>query len=240
MAESGLSIGHSLLWQTLNTEEPLAIRKEHPVENGNTLSLDQQADLHAAVIKALPRDITPDIAEGWRNNGKGLTKALRAALLPPEPAKATVAEQPLDSIVRVERSQKPSYPDWMKKVMHPELECTGPAEFDLGTLDQWLHDGQKGGKWVKGEVIYDHLKSAKMLDTCLSLQDGLAVQQKGIAVFRKHFGGKAVFLWKSVVLNRDDSLHVPYLIEFGGQVVVGWIWFGYGWRGLNPALRFAS
>lgn len=55
--------------------------------NGNTLSLDDQADFYAAVIKALPRDIDPEIANGWSRNGKALTKAMREILIPPPETK---------------------------------------------------------------------------------------------------------------------------------------------------------
>jgi hypothetical protein len=51
--------------------------------HGNTLSLGQQANFIAAVIKALPRDIDSGIARGWELNGEALTKVLREALCPP-------------------------------------------------------------------------------------------------------------------------------------------------------------
>ena len=34
----------------------------------------------------------------------------------------------LDTIIRVDRSIRPVYPDWMREVMHPELEAKGLAE----------------------------------------------------------------------------------------------------------------
>ena len=51
--------------------------------NGNTLSLGQQANFIAAVIKSLPRDIDPEVTRGWEQNGEALTKVLRATLCPP-------------------------------------------------------------------------------------------------------------------------------------------------------------
>ena len=48
----------------------------------NTLSLGQQANFHAAVLKALPHDIDSDVAFGWERNGEALTKALRSVLCP--------------------------------------------------------------------------------------------------------------------------------------------------------------
>ena len=150
---------------------------------------------------------------------------------PPEPA--------LDFIVRVDRSVKPSYPDWMKKLMHPELELSGPAEYDLSKVDQWLHNDQKRGS-VVGNTIYKPLQEGDNLATCLNLQDGLAIQQKDIAVFRKLFAGKAVFLWGSVAQSRDGRLRVPYLIKDGGEVVVRWYWLDRSWDSNDPALRFSK
>lgn len=171
---------------------------------------------------------------------EGALKFLRGELVVqpaviPEPAPEPV----LDFIVRVDRSVKPSYPDWMKKVMHPELELAGPAEYDLNTVSQWLHDDQKNGS-VQGNTIYKHLQKGDALATCLNLQDGLAIQQKGIAVFRKLFAGKAVFLWGSVVRDRSGGLFVPCLYGGGGGVVVSWSWLGDSWYSSNPALRFGK
>ena len=149
-------------------------------------------------------------------------------------------EPVLDTLIRVDRSSRLVYPYQVVTVMHPELEPTGPAEYDLATIDPWLHDGQKNGRCMEGHKLYEYLKENGMLESCLSLRDGEEIQKKGIAVFRKFFQGKAVFLWKSVVQNRDDDLFVPYLCENGGWVVMVWSWLGNGWYGGNPALRFAS
>lgn len=149
-------------------------------------------------------------------------------------------ETKMDFIVRVDRSVKPTYPDWMKKVMHPELELAGPAEYNLQDgVEQWLHDDQKRGS-VVGNTIYKHLQKGDNLATCLNLQDGLAIQQKGIAVFCKLFAGKAVFLWGSVVQNRSGHLHVPYLYGIGDRVGLNWFWLDDYWYSYSPALRFSK
>ena len=151
---------------------------------------------------------------------------------PPEPV--------LDFLVRVDRSVKPTHPDWFKRLEHPELECSGPAEYDLQTgVHEWLHDDQKGGS-VVGNTIHKHLQKGDALPTCLNLQDGLAIQAKGIAVFRKLFADKAVFLWGSVVQYRDGRLLVPFLYEDGDRVVVLWFWLDYCWLSNEPALRFSK
>ncbi len=145
----------------------------------------------------------------------------------------------LGDIIRVDRKIRPAYPDWMDKPMHPELEAKGPREFDAGKLEQWLYDGQKNGGVCKGKLIYEHLISNNMLESCAGLRDLEEIQKRGIDFFRKHFAGKAVFGWKSVVLNRDGRQGVPYLVGRDGQVVLRWRWLGFDWLGANPALRFA-
>lgn len=149
-------------------------------------------------------------------------------------------EVELDPIIRVDRSIRPSYPDWMKEVMHPELESAGPAEYDISAIEQWLHDGQKDGKYIEGNKIYNHLKKTDTLKTCLGLRDLKEIQKKGIAFFRKHFKGKAVFGWAGIVRDRDGNLRVPYLYVRDDEVVLGWGWADYDWDGGSPALRFAS
>lgn len=172
---------------------------------------------------------------------EGALKFLRGELVVqpaviPEPAPEPV----LDFIVRVDRSVKSTYPDWFKKLEHPELECSGPTEYNLQDgVEQWLHDEQKR-RTVQGNTIYKHLTDTNALASCLNLQDGLAIQQKGIAVFRKLFAGKAVFLWGSVVQGRDGYLHVPFLYEDGGRVVVRWYWLDFYWHSIYPALRFGK
>ena len=140
-------------------------------------------------------------------------------------------------IVRVDRLVRPVYPDWVKKPMHPELELAGPAEYDLSKLELWLHDDQKDSM-VKGEVIYSHLKATNTLTSCLDLRDGFAIQAKGIAVFRRFFGGKSAFLWRSTAQSLFSRILVPFLCEFGGEIVVDWNWLDRGWYTDHPALKF--
>jgi len=147
--------------------------------------------------------------------------------------------KPLDPIIRVDRTISPTYPNWMEEVIHPELEATGPDNFDVGALDQWLHPKQEKGM-VTGEVIHKYLKQNKMLTSYLGLRDLEEIQKKGIAFFRKFFSSKAVFGWKSVVRRRFGCLCVPYLFEHGGVVVLDWRWLGNGWGDGDPALRLAS
>ncbi len=180
----------------------------------------------------------------WLSTGDNLRSVIQLArgeadlglkakpALEPEPA--------IDSIIRVDRSIRPTYPDWVKTVMHPELESIGPAEYDISRVEQWLHDGQKDGKCIEGSKIYAHLKETYTLKTCLGLCDLKVIQNKGTAFFREHFKYKAVFAWKGVVRSRDGDLRAPYLYDLGDDVALSWFWLGNGWFDSDPALRLAS
>ena len=157
-----------------------------------------------------------------------------------KPKPASVPEVEIDPIIRVDRSIRPSYPHWVKMVMHPELEDKGPAEYDISVVEQWLHDGQKDGKRVKGNEIYDHLKKTDTLKICLGLRDLEEIQKKGITFFRKHFKGKAVFGWAGIVRDSGGHLLVPDLYEDDDEVVLSWYWTDGDWDDYRPALRFAN
>ncbi len=149
-------------------------------------------------------------------------------------------EVEVSPIIRVDRSIRPSYPDWVEKVTHLELEDVGPAEYDITKTEQWLHDGQKDGKWIEGKKIYAHLKETGDLKNHYTLRDLEEIQKKGIVFFRNYFAGKAVFGWGSVVRHRDGDLSAPYLYEDGDKVVLHWFYLGYGWSSNYPGLRHAS
>lgn len=150
-------------------------------------------------------------------------------------------ETPISIVVHVDRSIRPVYPNWVDKVMHPELESTGPVEYDIASaVSLWLHDKQKKGL-TTGKVIFDHLKKNNMIESCGNLQDALAIQELGIAAFKKAFGNKVVYFWKSVVRDRYDGyLYVPCLYVSDGEVVLFWNWLDIDWDVNGPAVRFAK
>lgn len=144
-------------------------------------------------------------------------------MLVPTHATQPSPEPALDFIIRVDRSVKPNYPDWGEmRLVHPELELAGPHEYNLQTeVELWPYDGQKRESF--GSAIYKRLLKDGILTTCLNLQDGYAIQSKGIAVFRKSlFVNRVVPLWGSVVEDHDGDLFVACLDTRRGKVVLPW------------------
>jgi hypothetical protein len=161
----------------------------------------------------------------------------RGGVIPLEALQSVIDEY--DPIVVVDRSVIPVYPDWVKERLYPELEKTGPDTLDASKLELWLHPKQVNGV-AEGNEIHDFLKKNNLLSGCLGLADLLAIQKRGVVFFRKHFAGKVVFGWQSVVRNRYGDLNVPCLLDLEGGVIVYWRWLGYHWFSFIPALRLAS
>lgn len=203
-------------------------------------------DMLAPIVRALvgaPQErlgVVLDIAnrigsadgELWRTRfAEVLREGVRTEPLPPE--------VPLDTVICVDRSIRPVYPEWVKTVVHPELESTGPAEYDLGTIDLWLHPEQKNS-CIEGFRIYEYMGKRRMLEGCLSLRDGEEIQKKDPAVFQKFFGGKLVYLWKSIVQDRAGHLHVPFLTGDDDGVWGDWYRLDHSLVGREQALRFVG
>src|SRR3989344_3867372 len=155
----------------------------------------------------------------------------------------------IDNIIHVDRSIYPSYPNWVERVMHPKLRETGPSEYDISAVEQWLHDDQKDkGKYINGNEIYTCLKDTNTLKVCLGLRDLEEIQNKGDVFFRRYFQreyfqSKTVFGWKSLVQHHIDHHHhlaAPFLYEKREEVLLGWRWLDDAWDDGHVTLRFAS
>lgn len=145
-----------------------------------------------------------------------------------------------DDIIRVDRSVRLVYPDWVEGVVHPELDTVGPAEYVIDEgRSLYLHSKQKKGRWINGHELHKHLVDTETIKDCANLADLLEIQKKGIAFFRKHFQGKYVYAWRSVVRDAVGDLHVPYLCEIGGKVILRWHDLDDDWLQDSPALRVA-
>ena len=139
----------------------------------------------------------------------------------------------------VDRSVKPTYPEWMKEVLHPELEHTGPSHLDPALAPLYFHLKQQNGGVLEGNQLYASLKETGLIELCYSLRDGEELT-KNSQLFPESWKGKYVFLWKSVVQDRNGSLFVPCVCWLDGQVCLDWFWLGHFWHGFSPAALSAS
>lgn len=206
------------------------------------LSVGQALEVQGALRRqGLPLSFLKGVTSGtWFSQLNEVMEG-RAKIVPiqTEPV-VTPALSTIPDAFRVDYSIKGTYPDWMKKRMHTEFDRADTVEYRLDQVKPWLHSTQENGRSIVGNDLYQYIKTADILPSCLSLRDLEEIQKLGIEVFRRHFRGKAVFAWKDVVRLRFGVLFVPCLYEYDVRVVVGWYWLDNGWDVSRPALRFAS
>jgi hypothetical protein len=137
---------------------------------------------------------------------------------------STTTQTSADFFVHVDRSVPPAYPHWKKRLMHPEWELLGPTQYDLRNLWPFYHDAQRHGM-IQSDEMYSYLKYSEILANCIGLADLMAIQAKGLPLYRKLYRGKVALGWKSVSQDSDDySIRVPTLYELDGELLLGWVW----------------
>ena len=190
---------------------------------GNTLSLGQQANFIAAVTKALPRDISSEVARGWEQNGEALTKVLREALCSPS---ETVSEEHI-----IDCDADPFVPDGWSVEEHQK---GGAFLWNSASVALHLDKGQEKGKWIEGNKLRKALAKKPVLNA--NVLDHLLANPHLIP---EEWKGKAVFFWGTIFRRRDGDLYVRALFWNGG-----WDWFFHwladDWDGYDPAAVSAS
>jgi hypothetical protein len=115
----------------------------------------------------------------------------------------------------------------------PELESVGPVQFDLAGVRLWLHDSQKNGGQPAGQLIYDHLKRARMLEGCFGLCDFEELRKKGPLFSSKYFGSKGIVGLKSVLRCPNGNLIAPYL-RYADYMDVIWRDLSFDFTSFHP------
>jgi hypothetical protein len=108
----------------------------------------------------------------------------------------------------------------------------GPDEFDLASVEEWYYPRQKEKPYgVSGNSIFRYLGKNKLLSRCLTLQEGNAIQKKGLEFSQQVFGDKVLTLWGSVAENEKGFLEVPCLFRGG----IHWHPLTEMWGAMSPA-----
>ena len=106
------------------------------------------------------------------------------------------------------------------RIIYPEIESFGPADYNLTDVDLWQHGDQLNNGEIDGYSISEYLEKHQMIASCFSLRDGEEIQKKGVSIFRKFFGNNRVFLWKSLVQCKNAELRVPFLAATNSSGVI--------------------
>lgn len=165
----------------------------------------QTAKFIARIAENLP-DMGGDMMQEWIDNPIDLRNYLKGL------------GAPHDTIIRIDRSVRPAYVvDGADiETLHPELESTGPSEYDLAKILRHVDPRQKSENGLRGYDLYESLKAQQCLQFCLGLQDALEIRKKGLRIFRKLFGRSMVHCWKSICKSRNGYLVAPCVHEIDG------------------------
>jgi hypothetical protein len=174
----------------------------------------------------------------------------------------------LDFVFRVDRSVSFTFPpvsyfESFSGFDRPDLQCSGPSEYDLKKdVEQLLPDTRGMGgeidRDVDGVYSYDLLKKMGLVRKALNLQDGVAImEQRGFwryRVFKEVFvtdtgHNKTLLLWASVGHIFFDQrpmsavygsyLAVPFVkIKPNGDPCMGLVGLGMFSRLLFPVILF--
>jgi len=143
-----------------------------------------------------------------------------------------------DDIIYLSRSGDSGLPN-TTKFLYPKLQEDGPNEYNIDQLDEWYHPDQASGK-VTGHDIHEYLKTSDLLWRQLGIADLEAIRAKGPDFFRKHFAGKRIFAWKSILEDTNGFLVVPYLYQSqdSGNLSIIVIALASDWRSSSAGLSF--
>ncbi len=144
----------------------------------------------------------------------------------------------VNSTIHVEHSIVPKYPVWISKIVYPEYEMFTIHEYDISSVKEYFHEGQKNGKMIEGNKIHAFLIQNELLKDCLGYRDLEEIQKNGLHFFRTYFKGKGVFGWGTIVTDFKGGLHTPRLFEQNSEVQLGWRSLECSWNDTNPALHF--
>jgi hypothetical protein len=130
---------------------------------------------------------------------------------------------PLNFTVRVDRSIQPTFPNNLTTALDPELDCSGPAEFDLSEVV--ARQPRRDGTREKIRRVYERIKFAGRLVEYLNLADLVVVRDVYHREFCRLSPDERLYGWKSGRRGEFGRPHVPYIYKRpSGIVVLEWAW----------------
>ncbi len=199
-----------------------------------TLSVGQALEVQDALRRqGLPLSFLKEVTSGNWFSQLNEVMAGRAEII-----RLLIPAPTIPDTFRVDYSLMGTYPDCIEGRKHTEFDRADTVEYCLDQVKLWLLHTQENGGVIGGKALYEYIKNSGILSTCLALRDLEEIQKLGIEVFRKYFGGQAIFAWKDVVQFRSGNRQVPCLFAFEGEVVMDWRSLDDDWNDSDPAARF--
>lgn len=140
-----------------------------------------------------------------------------------------------DPIIVPDRKNSPAYPNWLRGLIHLELELAGPPSFDVSRPHKIYP-----AKGLTLRAFYEKLMNDNLLGKIVNLADILAIRARGPRFYKRHFAGEILFALSSAAQNRHGDLFVPSLIGCDVAVDLDWNWIDGDFSYPGVALRRES
>lgn len=110
-----------------------------------------------------------------------------------------------EHIVKVDRTKRPLYPDFIEGPIRQDWELSGPSEFDIAQLQPNFYERDEDSGWAYGPRLFEQFGETPIMSRALTLLDLEAIVAKGPEFYFRHFGDRYVIAWKSVVRVKDQT-----------------------------------
>ncbi len=105
-----------------------------------------------------------------------------------------------------------------------------PIKWTESLVTLYIADDQKDGKWMKGDVLREVLKSQRVLNA--NVLDFLL---KHPELIPEEWKTQRVYFWGTIYRDSDGDLYVRFLCWYGD----GWFW-RYDWLGVDWGVSYPA
>jgi hypothetical protein len=208
---------------------------------GTALSLGLWIEYSTAVQKALPRNVSIDVARACESKGELLGEVLAEAMIAFEQRLAT-SSIPSPGKLVVDLDADPFLPeDWQKVERHSKggkvtiANRAGQLYLNDQLVELYLSESQKDGLTIKGHDLGRELKAKSVLNA--SVLDFLLAHSNLIP---ESWKGQFVFFWGTEYCDADGNPGVRFLRWSDGRWFWGFCWLVLRWAAYYPAALVVS
>jgi hypothetical protein len=169
-------------------------------------------DKHRGLVLEMAHKLSGNDA---KDTHERLAKVLRGEAVP-----ALIDSESL--VIRPEQGACHRLPITVIGYTYPELHGSGPKEYDASTIVLLRHSAHaRGQRTVNGRDFVEDMR--EHFARCLGLDDGAAIQARGLVFYRKLFGDKNLVLFRSTSDLRGRGRVYPYLRPGSRTIELEWL-----------------
>ena len=184
-----------------------------------SINAGQMSLFEEAVLRQLPRDISPDLARDWIDNSDSLRSALRAALIPLSVTTAAVPATPVSTVTVTSYSVCVDYALSLKAMIKRGKYVLRNGEI---AAKNFSHSTSQGVQKINVELVHfgSYPKSDEVI-ACLDKMDMVPATIEWLLAFGEKYPDVQrqfpIVALGSVRAGPDNNLFVPFLYEVSNE-----------------------